>query len=66
MLGGYRFLELFGQPDSVSKSELLKESIKAIRNYLHIQRPPTQNMVTIHQVSSFYLKLNKFLKSGFV
>ncbi|KAI2803178.1 hypothetical protein BLOT_007301 [Blomia tropicalis] len=49
MLGGYRFLELFGQPDSVSKSELLKESIKAIRNYLHIQRPPTQNMVTIHQ-----------------
>lgn len=50
MLGGYRFAQLFGQPNSVNPQELLRVSSEALKSYLHIEAEPVQHMVTVHQV----------------
>lgn len=51
MLGGYRFAELFGEPDLVDPQKLLDVSLSSLRSYLNIQCDPIHHLVTIHKVS---------------
>lgn len=50
MLGGYRFLDLFGPPDSVDPQTLLETSKQALKSYLNIKVEPINHHGAIHQV----------------
>lgn len=50
MLGGYRFEELFGEPDAVNCEDLKQVALSAIKSYLNIQADPVHHLVSIHQV----------------
>lgn len=50
MLGGYRFKELFGEPNAVNYEHLKQVALGAIKSYLKIQEDPVHHLVSIHQV----------------
>ncbi len=50
MLGGYRFKELFGEPETVDPEHLKQIALGALKSYLKIQVEPVHHLVSIHQV----------------
>lgn len=51
MLGGYRFIELFGEPCSVDSEKLLQISKNALKMYLNIDTQPVNYHVAVHKVN---------------
>lgn len=49
MLGGYRFKELFGEPETVDPEHLKQIALGALKSYLKIQVEPVHHLVSIHQ-----------------
>lgn len=50
MLGGYRFKELFGEPDLVDPEHLKQVACDALKSYLNIHEKPVHHLISIHQV----------------
>lgn len=59
MLGGHRFVDLFGQPNSVNSEKLLQVAMGALRTYLRIKDEPSIHLVSIHEVCTFDCTLGR-------